>query len=74
MPASGTATVELPASHPLHLFTVDEAAELLQLSPATVHRLCKNNRIPHRNIVGTGRRFARADLERIIRDGYRGPR
>jgi excisionase family DNA binding protein len=74
MPDSGTATVELLASHPLHLFTVDEAAELLQLSPATVHRLCKSNQIPHRNILGTGRKFTRDDLLQIIRDGYRGPR
>jgi excisionase family DNA binding protein len=74
MPDAGSPVVELPPAHPLHLFTVDEAAELLRVSPATVHRWCQHDQVPFCNILGSGRKFTRADLERIIQDGYRGPR
>ena len=72
MPGSGT--IELPASHPLRLFTVDEAAEILGYNPKTLHRWCQHDRVPHHNILGAGRRFSYADLEQILRAGERGPR
>lgn len=58
------------------LLTVEEAAEVLRLSPKTVYKLLHDPRhpLPHHNIHGTGYRFTRGDIERILADGERGRR
>lgn len=58
-------------AHPLCLFTVEEAAQVLGKSASTLHRWIASNRVPYRVILGD-RMFARADIEQIIRDGKRG--
>jgi predicted DNA-binding transcriptional regulator AlpA len=60
-------------AHPLHLFTVEEAAQILGKSTSTLHRWMATNGVPYRVILGD-RMFAKADIERIVRDGQRGPR
>jgi excisionase family DNA binding protein len=68
------ATVELPITHPLRLFTLPEAARITGISEATLHRWCQKDEVAHHNIRGTGRKFSYAELEQLIRSGERGPR
>lgn len=58
-------------SHPLRLFTVAEASQILGKSASTLHRWMTAERVPFRVILGD-RMFAQADLKKIVRDGARG--
>lgn len=56
---------------PGRVFTVEEAAEELRMAKATLYRLVKEMKVPHRKIHGTGVRFAQADIDEILEGAYR---
>lgn len=53
------------------VFTVEEAAEQLAMSRATLYRLVKQMKVPHRRIHGTGVRFSAEDIDEIVAAAYR---
>jgi excisionase family DNA binding protein len=53
------------------VFTVEEAAEQLRMARATLYRLVKEMKVPHRKIHGTGVRFTQADIDKILADALR---
>lgn len=53
------------------VFTVEEAAEELCVARATLYRLVKQMKVPHRRIAGTGVRFTQADIDEILEGAYR---
>lgn len=53
------------------VFTVDEAAEELRMARATLYRLVKEMKVPHRRIQGTGVRFTQDDINEILEGAYR---
>lgn len=53
------------------VFTVEEAAEQLGISKATLYRLVKERKVQHRKIHGTGIRFTQADIDKILADALR---
>lgn len=52
------------------LYTVAEAAEQLRMSRATLYRLVKEGKVPHRRIRGVGVSFTPDDLAAILRDAH----
>lgn len=58
-------------AEPPTVYTVKEAADLLSMSRATLYRLIKKHRVPHR-VMPTGViRFAQADIDEILDDAHR---
>lgn len=53
------------------VFTVEEAADELRMSRATLYRLVKEMKVPHRKIAGTGVRFTQDDIDKILADALR---
>jgi len=53
------------------VFTVEEAADELRVARATLYRLVKEQKVPHRRIAGTGVRFTQADIDKILADALR---
>lgn len=50
---------------------VEEMAQRLKTSPATVYRRVANGDLPHRKPVGLGIRFAPEDIKKIEDAAYR---
>ena len=44
-------------------YTVKEVAEMLELKPATIHRMTQRREIPHHVLARNAKRFRREDLE-----------
>lgn len=53
------------------LYRVKDAAAVLDLSEATIYRLCKQRKIPHRKVAGVGISFTDADIDEILEGSYR---
>jgi excisionase family DNA binding protein len=53
------------------LYTVAEAAPQLRMSRATLYRLVKEGKVPHRKIKGVGVGFTPDDLAAILEDAHR---
>lgn len=53
------------------VFTVEEAAEQLRMSRATLYRLVGEGKVPHRKIHGTGVRLTGSDIDQILADALR---
>ena len=53
------------------LYTVKEAADQLRMSRATLYRLVKDGKVPHRRIKGVGVSFTPDDLATILDDAHR---
>lgn len=53
------------------LYTVSEAAGQLRMSRATLYRLVKDGKVPHRRIKGVGVSFTPEDIAAILEDAYR---
>lgn len=53
------------------LYTVAEAADQLRMSRATLYRLVRAGKVPHRKIKGVGVSFTPADIAAILEDAYR---
>jgi excisionase family DNA binding protein len=55
----------------VQLYTVAEAATQLRMSRATLYRLVKQGKVPHRQIKGVGVSFTPDDLTAILEDAHR---
>lgn len=55
----------------IQLYTVAEAAQQLRMSRATLYRLVKQGKVPHRNLKGVGVSFTPDDLTAILEDAHR---
>jgi excisionase family DNA binding protein len=53
------------------LYTAAEAAAQLRMSRATLYRLVKDGKVPHRKIKGIGISFTPDDLAAILADAHR---
>lgn len=53
------------------LYTVQEAADQLRMSRASLYRLVKQGKAPHRRIKGIGVSFTPDDLQAIVDDAHR---
>lgn len=53
------------------LFDVEEAARQLRMSRASLYRLVKQGKVPHRKIKGVGVHFTAGDLETIVAEAHR---
>lgn len=55
----------------VQLFTVQEAADQLRMSRASLYRLVKLEKVPHRKIKGIGVSFTPEDIRAIVEDAHR---
>lgn len=70
-------TVSAP---PRALFSLEEAAQMLDISRTTLYRLTSDRDrhgrpqkpLPHHNIAGTGRHFTQGDIDAILAAFQRG--
>lgn len=53
------------------LYNAEEAAAQLRMSRATLYRLVKQGKVPHRKIKGIGVSFTPDDLAAILEDAHR---
>lgn len=53
------------------LYTVEEAAKQLRMSRASLYRLVKLEKVPHRKIKGIGVHFTPQDLADILEAAHR---
>lgn len=62
----------MDSRHPRLLFTLEEAAEMLDLSRTKLYELVKKGLVPHRRITGAaGTKFTQADIDQILADAHR---
>lgn len=58
-------------SAPRRVYTVEEAADLLDMGRSTLYRLVKKQQVPHRRLPTGVVKFTDADIDEILDDGYR---
>lgn len=55
------------------IFTLEEAADRLRVSRATLYRLVKGGEVPHRKIGKRAVSFTQDDITKILADALRTP-
>ncbi len=58
---------------PNKLMTVEEAAAVLGMGRSTLYRLIREGSVPYRLIPTGVLKFAPAEIDKILADGYRPP-